>query len=372
MIRLESVAKAFGEKKVIRKLSLHVKENEVLALLGSNGCGKSTTLNMIAGLLPPDDGEIFIDGRLVSGTRGKKTINAPPSSRKLGYIFQSLSLFPHMNVRYNIEYGLRSCHLSEQKIDIQTKKLLEFVGMAEYGNYFPHQLSGGQKQRISIARSIATNPKILLMDEPFSTVDARSRESLLLAFKSMIRNLKTTTIYVTHNLSEAFMMADRIAILENGCIEQIGKPDEILSRPRSRFIAEFLGTNIYDEEVVVPASKPGQIEIAGIPVNVPATNFDPRQEILVTIQSEDVSLLLEPHTSNLHAPDQTCNVLVGEIVDVLQMKSKVQLIIDVGFRIKSEISLRSFVDLNLMEGKKVYVQFKVNVSLKNAEAYGEV
>jgi len=364
MIRLESVSKAFGEKEVLQKLSFEVKEHEILALLGPNGCGKSTALNMIAGLIPPDGGQIFIDDRLVDGRQGKKKIHISPSARKLGYVFQNQALFPHMLVRDNIAYGLKSGGRSEQEIDTQTKKLLEFVGLTEFGNHYPRQISGGQKQRASLARSIATNPKILLLDEPLSAVDTRSKESLRQAFNGVLQHLKTTTIYVTHNLTEALMIADRIAILGNGRIEQIGTRDEVLSKPKSRFVAEFLGTNIYDGEVAPEESTRDQIEIAGVSISAPISDYSPGQALLVTIRPEDVALLPELDANDLKRNDHTVNVLEGVIVDILLMKSMVHITIDVGFPIKSAITLRSFIDLNLTEGKRVYVQFKVNVISK--------
>lgn len=364
MIKLESITKRFGEKEILRNLSFEVKENEIFALLGPNGCGKTTTLNIISGLIPPDEGQIIIDGMLVNGIRGKKKIHIPPSSRKLGYVFQSLSLFPHMRVFENIAFGLESCRISEQEIKARTKKILEFVGLADFGNYYPHQLSGGQKQRVTLARSIATSPKILLLDEPFSTVDALSKESLVPAFKNLIRELNITTIFVTHDLAEAYIMADRIAILGNGHIEQVGNREEILTKPKSRFIAETLGINVHNKDVVVDKSKPDQLEIAGVPVSASKLNHSPGQALFVTIRPEDVVVLPEPCNDDFCEADPVCNVLTGVIVDILQMKAKVQVTIDVGFRIKSEISLRSFIDLNLMEGKKVHVQFKVKVSIK--------
>jgi ABC-type Fe3+/spermidine/putrescine transport system ATPase subunit len=364
MIRLESVSKTFGEKIILQDLSLEVKEHEILALLGPNGCGKSTALNMIAGLIGPSGGQIFIDGRLVNGRQGKKKIHVPPSARKLGYVFQTQALFPHMLVRDNIAYGLRFGHLSEQEIDSQTRKLLEFVGLTGFENHYPRQLSGGQKQRACLARSIAKNPKILLLDEPLSAVDMRSKESLRQAFKGFMRELKTTTIYVTHDLSEALIMADRIAILGNGRIEQIGTRDEVLSKPKSRFVAEFLGTNIYDGEVVSDESRQHRIKIAGVSISAPISNNAPGQALLVTIQPEDVILLSELDANNSIRADQTYNVLEGVILEILQMQSMVQVTVDVGFPIKTQITLRSFINLDLSEGKRVFIKFQVNVMSK--------
>ncbi len=367
MIRLESVSKNFGQKVILQDLSLEVRENEVLALLGPNGCGKSTALNLIAGLLPPDGGQIFIDDRLVDGIdekQGKKKIHVPPSARKLGYVFQTQALFPHMQICDNIAYGLRFGHLNEREIEAQTGKLLEFVGLAGFEKHYPRQLSGGQKQRACLARSIAKNPKILLLDEPLSAVDSRSKESLRQAFKGFMRELKTTTIYVTHDLTEALIMADRIAILGNGRIEQIGTRNEVLLKPKSRFVAEFLGTNIYDGEVVSDRSKQNQIKIAGVSISAPISSNATGQALLVTIQPEDVILLSELDANNSIGADQTYNVLEGVILEILQMQSMVQVTVDVGFPIKTQITLRSFINLDLSEGKRVFIKFQVNVMSK--------
>jgi sulfate transport system ATP-binding protein len=240
MINLQALSKAFGKRKILDELTIEVQRQETVVLLGPNGSGKTTTLNIIAGLIPIDAGQIFIDGELVEGLTAKgKPVRKPPSARKLGYIFQSLALFPHMTVHDNIAYGLKELRMSAEEVNERIGELLEFVGLTDYGKYYPRQLSGGQKQRAALARSIAIKPEILLLDEPLSAVDAQFKTSLRRAIKEFLQRLQITTIYVTHDVAEAISIADRIAILKDGRIEQVGSVDEVRSNPKSKYVADF-------------------------------------------------------------------------------------------------------------------------------------
>jgi ABC-type sugar transport system ATPase subunit len=243
MIKLQSISKSFRDKVVLRDLAFEIGKRETIALLGPNGCGKSTTLNIIAGLIRPDAGQVFIDGELVDGCEKKKRIFRLPSERKLGYVFQNGALFPHIRICENIAYGLKEDHMSTEEMNARVKELLEFVGIEEYGNHYPRQLSGGQKQRAALARSLARRPKILLLDEPLSAVDPQFKQPLQETFKKFLHDLEITSIYVTHDLAEAAFMAGKIAILGNGHIEQVGSPEEVRTNPKSKFVADFLGVD---------------------------------------------------------------------------------------------------------------------------------
>ncbi len=238
MIKVNSVTKIFGDKKVLENLTLEVKNGEILSLLGPNGCGKTTLLNIVAGLTRQSEGNIYINDVLVSGKQGTKKIYLQPSERKIGYVFQTVSLFPHMRVQDNVAFGLKSLHLPRQEVKKRTSDLLEFVGLCEYAKFYPSQLSGGQKQRVALARSLATEPQVLLLDEPVSAVDPQLRESFRLELKNYLQTLKITAVYVTHNLSEAFVMSDRIAVMGNGRIEQMGNKTEIFDKPSSSVCGE--------------------------------------------------------------------------------------------------------------------------------------
>jgi len=234
MIKIESLSKAFNGKTVIKNLNLEVQKKETVALLGHNGSGKTTLLNMIAGLLPPDKGNIYINNNMVYGVLGAKKVNLRPFEREIGYVFQTLALFPHMKIQDNIAYGLKSLHLSKSEVKKRTRKLLELVNLTEYALAYPNQLSGGQQQRIALARSLATEPQVMLLDEPVYAVDSHFRETFLSELKKYLQTIETTTIYVTHNLDEAFRMANKVAVMENGHIEQVVDRAEYLTKHNQR------------------------------------------------------------------------------------------------------------------------------------------
>ena len=252
------------EKKVIQNLNLEVKNQEILSLLGPNGCGKTTLLNILSGLTKQDNGNIYINNVLVSGKTGTKKVHFKPSERKVGYVFQTVSLFPHMRIKDNVAYGLKALHLPKQEVKKRTKDLLDFVGLQEYAKFYPSQLSGGQKQRTALARSLATEPQVLLLDEPVSAVDPQLRESFRLELKNYLQTLKITVLYVTHNLSEAFIMSDRIAVMGNGRIEQIGSRTEIFDKPNSSYVAKFLGINTFDGKAIKDFEGLLEIEVNGV------------------------------------------------------------------------------------------------------------
>jgi ABC-type Fe3+/spermidine/putrescine transport system ATPase subunit len=291
MITITHVNKSFAGKTVLKDLSLEVKDNEILCLLGPNGSGKSTLLNIISGLLHQDSGDIHIDGMMVSGQADTKKVDLKPSDRKIGYLFQTVSLFPNMRVEDNVAYGLKAMHLPKQEIKAKTKELLEFVGLAEYARYYPSQLSGGQKQRTALARSLATEPKVLLLDEPVSAIDPQLRESFRLELRAYLRKLKITVIYVTHNLSEAFVMSDRVAVMGNGRIEQIGAANEIFDKPRSSYVAKFLGINTFSGKAL--GWRDGLLEIEANSVRLKASAADSDlvgKAVVATLKSEDIKL----------------------------------------------------------------------------------
>jgi len=227
MIRLSMIRKSYGDKEVLKDLTLEVRKCELLCLVGPNGSGKTTALNVIAGLCRPDEGSVFINDVLVDGTKGNRLVHVNPAERNIGYVFQDYALFPHMTVSENISYGLKARHLQGQEVKERTRKLLEFMEITDHSEHYPHQLSGGQKQRTALARALAIEPQILLLDEPFAALDLKTRESLRVELKRILETLGVTSIYVTHELTEAYMISDRIAVMEHGKIEQTGSRDEI-------------------------------------------------------------------------------------------------------------------------------------------------
>ena len=241
MIRLENVEKHFAGHPVVHPLSLTIDEGEFLTLLGPSGCGKTTILRMIAGFEQPTKGTIRLDGEDVT--------ELPPNKRNLNLVFQHYALFPHMTVQENIQFGLKmkKVPVAEQKERIaEAIRLTQLTALA---NRYPHQLSGGQQQRVAIARAIANKPKVLLLDEPLGALDLQLRKNLQAELKQLQRSLGITFVYVTHDQEEAMMMSDRIVIMNNGRIEQIGTPKNIYERPETLFAATFIGeNNIFHEE----------------------------------------------------------------------------------------------------------------------------
>jgi putative spermidine/putrescine transport system ATP-binding protein len=362
MMKLDSVTKSFGEKKVIQKLSLEVKKNELLALLGPNGCGKTTLLNLLSGLIRPDGGNIYINDILVSGKAGAKKVYLKPSERKIGYVFQTISLFPHMRTQDNVAYGLKTLHLSKQEVKKRVSALLDFVGLHDYAKFYPHQLSGGQKQRIALARSLATEPQVLLLDEPVSAVDPQLKESFRLELKNYLQALKMTVVYVTHNLTEAFIMSDRIAVMGNGRIEQVGSRTEIFNKPTSKYVAEFLGINAYQGKAVKTRLGLLEIEVDGVPLSAPSMPDMVGKDVIVTIRPESIML------STGASRGDSVNSVEGVITEMVQMRSTTQVTVDVGFLIKARLLSNSIKSLGFNVGDKVHVCFtadSLNVCANN-------
>lgn len=232
-VELKDLSKKFGSFTAVDKLSLKVESGEFLSLLGPSGCGKTTTLRMIAGLNEPDEGAIYIGSEMVN--------DKPIYKRNLGMVFQSYALFPHMNVSDNIAFGLKMRGYSKTEISDRVKRVLELIQLPSVGDRFPRQLSGGQQQRVALARAIVTEPSVLLLDEPLSNLDAKLRERMRIELKQLQEKLGITSIYVTHDQIEALAMSDRVVVMNQGRIEQIGRPLEVYESPATGFVANFLG-----------------------------------------------------------------------------------------------------------------------------------
>jgi iron(III) transport system ATP-binding protein len=243
-LELLQLTKTFGQTAAVRALSLSVERGEILSILGPSGCGKTTTLRMIAGLETPTSGEIHFSGKDIT--------SLPARSRNIGLVFQNYALFPHLDVFENVAFGLRTRRLKpETAVEQRVRAALSNVRMDTYERRAVHQLSGGQQQRIALARALAIEPDLLLLDEPLSNLDPSLREDLRDQIRSIIRKLNMTTVFVTHDQQEALSLADRIAIMESGVCHQVGTPDDVYSRPADAFVARFLGrANVLPGEFV--------------------------------------------------------------------------------------------------------------------------
>lgn len=233
-LELKEIKKSFTEgEAVLDNISLEISKGEFITLLGSSGCGKTTTLRIIAGLEQPDAGSVWLDGREVTGLE--------PNQRDVNTVFQNYALFPHMNVAENIGYGLKLKKVPKSEIRKKVSQMLELVQLEGYEKRKPSELSGGQKQRVAIARALVNNPKVLLLDEPLGALDLQLRRAMQIELKHLQKKLGITFIYITHDQEEAINMSDRIAVMKDGRIEQIGTPDEIYNHPKTSYVATFVG-----------------------------------------------------------------------------------------------------------------------------------
>ena len=232
-VTLKNVVKKYDTKTIINDVSLEIQDKEFLVLVGSSGCGKSTILRMIAGLEDITDGQIFIGDKCVN--------NVHPKDRDIAFVFQSYALYPHMTVYENIAFPLKMRNLKKDEIDKKVKEAAEILDLTEYLNRKPKQLSGGQRQRVALGRAIVRNPKVFLMDEPLSNLDAKLRIDMRMELKRLQKELGITTLYVTHDQEEALTLSDRIAVFNNGYVEQVGTPYEIYNESKSEFVCDFIG-----------------------------------------------------------------------------------------------------------------------------------
>ena len=289
-IILNNISKSYGGIPAVKHFDLQIEDKQFLTLLGPSGCGKTTTLRILAGLEEPDQGEVIIrDTVLFSRSKG---IFVPPEKRKLGLIFQSYALWPHMTVRKNISLGLEEMKYSREKINQRVLDVLEKVQLTEYSERYPSELSGGQQQRVAVARMIAAEPSVFLMDEPLSNLDAMLRIDMRSELKHLHHELAATTVYVTHDQMEALTLSDKIAVMEQGLLRQLGTPEEIYRKPADLFVAKFVGSpriNVIYGEIVSDGDKNcfacGQLKVE-IAQKIKAQ----KKQIIATIRPEDIDI----------------------------------------------------------------------------------
>ncbi len=282
LIELKGVSKSFGDNEVLNNIDLYIDENEFLTLLGPSGCGKTTLLRILAGFENPTEGSVFFDGEDLT--------KIPPFKRKVNTVFQKYALFPNMNVYDNIAFGLKINKVGSKEIDERVKSVLEMVNLKGFEKREVSSLSGGQQQRIAIARAIVNRPKVLLLDEPLAALDLKLRKGMQIELKNMQRELGITFIFVTHDQEEALTMSDTIVVMNEGKIQQVGKPDDIYNEPKNAFVADFIGeSNILDgimhEDCLV--------SFAGAEFECVDKGFEKDESVDVVIRPEDI-YLLEP------------------------------------------------------------------------------
>lgn len=286
-LKIKNLWKAFGKFLALKDVSLDIYEGELICFLGPSGCGKTTLLRAIAGLDLQTQGSVHQGGEDVS--------NLPPSERDFGIVFQSYALFPNLTIEKNVAFGLENTGRSKPEITARVSELLAMVGLADQSRKFPAQLSGGQQQRIALARAIATNPGLLLLDEPLSALDAKVRVYLRHEIKELQRKLGVTTVMVTHDQEEALAMADRIVVMKDGVIEQVGTPTEIYSTPETLFVADFIGEM---NQILATAGPSDEVNFGGAIMKSLPHNFIDGQPIIAAIRPEDVI----PHGDGARSP----------------------------------------------------------------------
>jgi putative spermidine/putrescine transport system ATP-binding protein len=299
-LEIENLRKTYGTQTGVQHFDIAVERGEFISFLGPSGCGKTTTLRMVAGFEQPSAGSIRIDGRDVVGLR--------PNQRNIGMVFQSYALFPNMTVAQNIAFGLKIAKRPEAEIKPRVAEMLQMIKLPQLGDRYPYQLSGGQQQRVALARALAGKPQLLLLDEPLSALDAKIRASLRGEIRDLQRKLGITTIYVTHDQEEALAMSDRIVVMSEGRIEQLGTPFEIYNRPRTRFVASFVGTlNILRGKVTEPAKGVVQVDEQEIRLG---------QAIPDAKAGDMRAVALRPEAASLTMANGDRNAMHGTIEDV--------------------------------------------------------
>ena len=281
LVELDGVRKEFGDVTAVEGVDFSVRRGEFFTLVGPSGCGKTTTLRMISGFERPTDGDVYIDGRSMSGT--------PPEARETNLVFQQLSLFPHMSTGENVGYGLKKDGVDETRREQLVEEYLELVDLAGYADRSPSDLSGGQQQRVALARALVNEPSVLLLDEPLSSLDRKLRKLMQVELRRIHEKTQGASFYVTHDQEVAMSLSDRIAVMNEGRLEQVGPPEEIYRSPASEFVADFIGdTNLLSATVERRDGEPVAVVDDGF--TVPAPDADDGDEVTVSIRPEEFHL----------------------------------------------------------------------------------
>jgi putative spermidine/putrescine transport system ATP-binding protein len=320
---LQNIKKSFGQTQVVKDFNMSIEKGEFVSFLGPSGCGKTTILRMIAGFESPSDGTVTINGK---NQNGLKT-----SQRNIGMVFQAYALFPNMNVFDNVAFGLKVAGMTKPDIESRVKEMLKLIHLEHLADRYPYQMSGGQQQRVALARALAPKPQVLLLDEPLSALDAKIRVSLREEIRQIQRQLRITTVFVTHDQEEALSISDRIVVMNAGRADQIGTPSDIYNRPATRFVASFVGTlNIIEAIVADPAAN--TVRIGDNLVTL-------REQIGALKSGETVSIALRPEAVSMSETAKGDTTLSGRVISSHFLGSVIRTKLDVG---GSQISFDMF------------------------------
>ena len=351
LLRLENLKKSFDGNPVLKGICLDVMPGEFVTLLGPSGCGKTTTLRIIAGLLEPDAGRVFLDGKDIT--------RLEPEKRDVNTVFQNYALFPHMNVEKNISYGLRIKGAKKSEWQKKVSEMLSLVQLEGYEKRMPSQLSGGQRQRVAIARAVVLNPRLLLLDEPLGALDLKLRRQMQQELKDIQRRLGIAFIYITHDQEEALNMSDRIAIMRDGHFEQIGTPEEIYERPKTRFAADFIGqTNLLEATVAEKDGRGLILNYAGMFIPARNADFDVQigDSVALSLRTERIGFSKKPvGECNLPGTLRSRHYAGGSMraVIVLDDGREITVLCQSGERAEGEIGERVFLSWNRGEAPVV-------------------
>ncbi|RUT31411.1 ABC transporter ATP-binding protein [Arsenicitalea aurantiaca] len=307
-LAIEAVTKTYGKAKALDAVSLVIEPGELLALLGPSGCGKTTLLKIIAGLIDPDEGEVLVDGLGM--------VRLPTHRRDMGMLFQNYALFPHLDVISNVAFGLEMRRLPRAEIEERARRALDRVQLSAYSGRMPRELSGGQQQRVALARAIAYEPKILLLDEPLAALDKNLREGMQMELRALCKQLELTTVLVTHDQEEAMTMADRIAVMRAGRLEQLGSARAVYERPENRFVAGFIGTSNFfpfageRSTGALGATIPGRTPGGDALLAIARDGTLPEGGAMVAVRPEHVAL-------SVSRPAAEANAMVGRLTQIL-------------------------------------------------------
>lgn len=313
VLELKDLKKSFGDVDVLNGIQLAVHQGEFITILGASGCGKTTTLRLIAGLEMPEEGQILLEGKDVTSLE--------PNKRDVNTVFQNYALFPHMNVAENVGYGLRLRKVPKEERKERVKKILDLVQLSGYEKRMPSELSGGQRQRVAIARAVINNPKILLLDEPLGALDLQLRRAMQTELKKLQQKLGITFIYITHDQEEAINMSDRIVVMNQGVLEQVGTPDEVYNHPKTSYVATFVGNANILRGAVTEESCPGQLclRIGNHTIGVEKEHTcKSGEQVTVAVRSENI--LVCP-------PEKTENALPGVVLEKSFAAGQLRLVI---------------------------------------------
>ena len=340
MVRVENVSKSLGEF-FLKDVSIDINDGEYLMVLGPTGAGKTILLETIAGIYPPDKGRIYLNDVDIT--------SLPPRKRNIGMVYQDYMLFPHLNVKKNIKYGLKSRKITREEADKRVDELATLLGVSHLLHRYPGTLSGGEQQRVAIARALILEPEVLLLDEPLSALDSETRAKLREELRRIHSMTKTTMIHVTHSFDEAFLLGNQMAIMNQGEIVQVGEPGEVFRKPNCKFTAEFLGVGNVFKGTSLVEDGITYVSVNGLKL---ASTSSGTGEVYASVRPEDILVSLESFDSSAR------NSFKGEIRDVSDTGVVVSLSVDVGLPFVAAITRRSFMDMGLKPGKEVCLTFK--------------